>query len=280
LARRGIEKTVKQKESPMPQLKDAQKIVIKVGTSSLTHATGKVNIRMVARLSAVLSDLRNAGREVVLVSSGALSVGVGKLGLHKRPKDTPARQAAAAVGQCELMFLYDKYFSECGHKVGQLLLTLDDFSHAQRRANLLNTFTQLFKLGAIPVVNENDSVSTEEIEGLHLGDNDNLSAMVAQLIGADALIFLTDTDGLYTANPAEDETARLVPVVPRVTEEILALGGASGSNRGTGGMLTKLQAAKRATEAGIDAVFMNGANPENLYQLMDGRQVGTWFKAQ
>ena len=264
----------------MPQLKDAQKIVVKVGTSSLTHATGKVNIRMVARLAAVLSDLRNAGREIALVSSGALSVGVGKLGLPARPKDTPARQAAAAVGQCELMFLYDKYFGECGNKVGQLLLTLDDFSHAQRRENLLNTFTQLFKLGAIPVINENDSVSTEEIEGLYFGDNDNLSAMVARLIGADALIFLTDTDGLHTANPAEDDAAVLMPVVHRVTDEILALGGKSGSSRGTGGMRTKLLAAQLATEAGIDAVFMNGANPENLYQLMDGRQVGTWFKAQ
>ncbi|MCL2300683.1 MAG: glutamate 5-kinase [Firmicutes bacterium] len=263
----------------MNAVKDAQRIVVKVGTSSLTHSTGKVNIRMVARLSAVLSDLRNAGREVVLVSSGALSVGVGKLGLPARPRDTPARQAAAAVGQCELMFLYDKYFGECGNKVGQLLLTLDDFSHAQRRENLLNTFTQLLELGAVPVVNENDSVSTEEIEGLHLGDNDNLSAMVARLIGADALVFLTDTDGLYTANPAEDENAQLLAVVPRVTDEILALGGASGSNRGTGGMLTKLRAAKLATEAGIDVVILNGGAPENLYQLMDGRQIGTWFRA-
>ena len=264
----------------MITVKDAQRIVVKVGTSALTHATGKVNLRMVSRMAAVLSDLHNAGREVALVSSGALSVGVGKLGLPERPKDTPARQAAAAVGQCELMFLYDKYFGECGNKVGQLLLTLDDFSHAQRRENLLNTFTQLFKLEAIPVINENDSVSTEEIEGLHLGDNDNLSAMVARLIAADALIFLTDTDGLYTANPAEDDTAVLMPVVPRVTDDILALGGTSGSNRGTGGMLTKLQAARLATEAGIDAVIMNGANPENLYQLMDGRQIGTWFKRQ
>ena len=264
----------------MPQLKDAQKIVVKVGTSSLTHATGKVNIRMVSRLAAVLSDLHNAGREIALVSSGALSVGVGKLGLPARPKDTPARQAAAAVGQCELMFLYDKYFGECGNKVGQLLLTMDDFNHGQRRENLLNTFTRLLDLGAIPVVNENDSVSTEEIEGMHLGDNDNLSAMVARLIAADALIFLTDTDGFYTANPAEDENAVLVPVVPRVTGEILALGGKSGSNRGTGGMYTKLQAAKLATEAGIDAVIINGNLPENLYQLMDGRQVGTWFKRQ
>ena len=264
----------------MPAIKDARRIVVKVGTSSLTHATGKANIRMVSRLAAVLSDLRNAGREVALVSSGALSVGVGKLGLHKRPKDTPARQAAAAVGQCELIFLYDKYFGECGNQVGQLLLTLDDFSHAQRRENLLNTFAQLFRLGAIPVVNENDSVSTEEIEGLYFGDNDNLSAMVARLIGADLLIFLSDQDGLYTANPSEDESAVLMPVVPRVTDEILALGGKSGSNRGTGGMRTKLQAAKTATEAGIDAVILNGGAPENLYQLMDGRQVGTWFKRQ
>ena len=262
----------------MSPLQSARRIVVKVGTSSLTHATGKVNIRMVSRLSAVLSDLRNAGREVVLVTSGALSVGVGKLGLPARPRDTPARQAVAAVGQCELMFLYDKYFGECGNKVGQLLLTLDDFSHPQRRENLLNTFTQLFRLGAVPVINENDSVSTEEIEGLHLGDNDNLSAMVARLIGADTLIFLTDTDGLYTANPAEDDNASLMPVVSRVTDEILALGGKSGSTRGTGGMLTKLRAAQLATEAGIDAVIMNGAVPENLYQLMDGRQIGTWFK--
>jgi len=264
----------------MNSLQSAHKLVVKVGTSSLTHPTGKTSLRMIARLAAVLSDLRNAGREIVLVSSGALAVGVSFLGLPSRPQDTPSRQAAAAVGQCELMFLYDKYFGECGTKVGQLLLTMDDFSVAQRRANLLNTFTKLLELGAIPVVNENDSVSTEEIEGLHLGDNDNLSAMVARLIGADALIFLTDTDGLYTSNPIEDDTAVLMPIVPRVTDEILALGGKSGSSRGTGGMLTKLQAAKLATEAGIDAVIMNGDTPENLYQLMDGRQVGTWFKRQ
>jgi len=263
----------------MNTVKQAQRVVVKVGTSSLTHATGKTNIRMISHLSAVLSDLHNAGREVALVSSGALSVGVSKLGLSARPQDTPSRQAAAAVGQCELMFLYDKYFGECGNKVGQLLLTMDDFNHEQRRANLLNTFTKLFELGAIPVINENDSVSTEEIEGLNFGDNDKLSAMVAKLIGADALIFLTDTDGLYTANPTEDETAQLIPVVAQVTDEVLALGGKSGSNRGTGGMYTKLQAAKLAMEAGIHTVIMNGSTPENLYQLMDGRQIGTWFKS-
>ncbi|MCL2445674.1 MAG: glutamate 5-kinase [Oscillospiraceae bacterium] len=263
----------------MNTIKDAQRIVVKVGTSSLTHATGKVNIRMINRLAAALSDLHNAGREVALVSSGALSVGVSKLGLAERPKDTPTRQAAAAVGQCELMFLYDKYFGECGNKVGQLLLTMDDFAHEQRRENLLNTFDRLFALGAIPVINENDSVSTEEIEGLNFGDNDKLSGMVAQLVSADALIMLTDIDGLYTANPNDDETAQLLPVIARVTDEILALGGDAGSARGTGGMFTKLQAAKLATEAGIDTVIANAA-PENLYALMDGRQIGTWFKRQ
>ncbi|MCL2531971.1 MAG: glutamate 5-kinase [Oscillospiraceae bacterium] len=263
----------------MNTIKEAQRIVVKVGTSSLTHATGKVNIRMINRLAAALSDLHNAGREVALVSSGALSVGVSKLGLAERPKDTPTRQAAAAVGQCELMFMYDKYFGECGNKVGQLLLTMDDFAHEQRRENLLNTFDRLFALGAIPVINENDSVSTEEIEGLNFGDNDKLSAMVAQLVSADALIMLTDTDGLYTANPNEDENAQLIPVVPCVTDEILALGGDAGSARGTGGMFTKLQAAKLATEAGIDTVIANAA-PENLYALMDGRQIGTLFRRQ
>jgi len=263
----------------MNQIKDAKRIVVKVGTSTLTHATGKTNLRIISRLAAVLGDLHNAGREVVLVSSGALAMGVSGLGLRSRPQDTPSRQAAAAVGQCELMFLYDKYFGECGNTVGQLLLTQADFAQDDRRQNLLNTFSKLLELGAIPVINENDSVSTEEIEGI-FGDNDNLSALVAGLIQADALIFFTDTDGLYTANPAADDNARLISVVPKVTDEILALGGASGSSRGTGGMITKLEAAKLATEAGIDAVIMNGAVPEDLYQLMDGRQIGTWFRRQ
>ena len=261
------------------RIQDARRIVVKVGTSTLTHATGKTNLRIVGRLAAVLSDLRNAGREVVLVSSGALAVGVQSLGLRERPRDTPSRQAAAAVGQCELMFLYDKIFGEYGNTVGQLLLTRGDFTHEDRRENLLNTFTKLLELGAIPVVNENDSVSTEEIEGMHFGDNDNLSALVAKLIHADALIFFTDTDGLYTANPSEDDSARRIPVVEKVTKEILALGG-SGGSRGTGGMATKLEAAKVATEAGIDAVILAGASPEDLYQLMDGRQIGTHFRRQ
>ncbi|MDR0531606.1 MAG: glutamate 5-kinase [Oscillospiraceae bacterium] len=264
----------------MNQLKEAKRIVVKVGTSTLTHGTGKTNLRIVGRLAAVLSDLHNSGREVVLVSSGALALGMNKLALRQRPREISQRQAAAAVGQGELMFLYDKYFGEFGITVGQLLLTCGDFTQKTRRQNLLNTFSKLLEMGAVPIVNENDSVSTDELEGLHIGDNDNLSALVARLIGADALIFFTDTDGLYTANPMDDERAMLVPVVPRVTEDILALGGKSRGSRGTGGMITKLEAAKVATEAGIDAVIMNGGMPENLYQLMDGRQVGTWFRRQ
>ncbi|MDR2526140.1 MAG: glutamate 5-kinase [Oscillospiraceae bacterium] len=264
----------------MRSIQEARRIVIKVGTSTLTHAGGKSNLRRMGRLAAVLADLRNAGREVVLVTSGAIGVGVGKLGLRERPKDIPGKQAAAAIGQCELMFLYDKLFGEYGNVVGQLLLTREDVDNPQRRQNLMNTFTQLFAYGAIPIVNENDSVSSEEIEagGSTFGENDALAAIVAKLVGADALVFLTDADGLCTGNPSEDETATLLPVVPEVTEEILALAGPSGTQRGSGGMITKLQAAKAATEAGIDTVILNGTSPENLYQLLDGRQIGTWFK--
>ncbi|MCL2106359.1 MAG: glutamate 5-kinase [Oscillospiraceae bacterium] len=258
----------------MRNIQDAKRVVVKVGTSTLTYENGKTNIRRVSRLAQVLSDLRNGGREVVLVSSGAIGVGVGKLNLSARPEDTQGKQAAAAVGQCELMFLYSKLFGEYGNVVSQLLLTRDDVENEIRRVNLLNTFTRLFSYGAIPIVNENDSVSTYEIE---FSDNDELSAAVARLIRADALILMTDVDGLYTGNPLEDENATILPVVHGVTEEILALAGHSGTRRGTGGMVTKLRAAKAATEAGIDTVIMNGMNPENLYQLMDGRQTGTLF---
>ncbi|MDR2647244.1 MAG: glutamate 5-kinase [Oscillospiraceae bacterium] len=268
----------------MSQVKDAKRIVCKVGTSTLTHHTGKTNLRRVDRLAAVLSDLHNAGKEVVLVSSGAIGVGAGKLGLPDRPRDTPGKQAAAAVGQCELMSLYSKMFGTYGNVVSQLLLTRDDVENQTRRGNLLNTFSKLFAFGAIPIVNENDSVSTEELEAgggeaITFGENDALAAVVAELIGADALIFLTDTDGLFTANPALDEEATLLSVVSCVTEDIMALAGGSGTNRGSGGMITKLRAAKSATQAGIDVVVMNGTVPENLYQLMEGRQIGTHFKA-
>lgn len=257
--------------------KEVKRIVFKVGTSSLTYDTGKINIRRMSALARVLSDLKNAGKEIVLVTSGAIGVGVGKLGLGERPHDTPGRQAAATVGQCELMFLYDKFFGEFGNTVGQLLVTRDDFDDEERRQNLHNTFMKLFEYGAIPVVNENDSVAVEEIV---FGDNDSLSAHVAKLVKADALVILTDIDGLFSSNPREDESARLISSVDRITDEILALAGGSGTSRGTGGMITKLHAGEIATVAGIDTVVMNGSDPEDIYKLLDGRQIGTHFKAQ
>lgn len=257
--------------------KEIKRIVFKVGTSSLTYDTGKINIRRMSALARVLSDLKNAGKEIVLVTSGAIGVGVGKLGLGERPHDTPGRQAAATVGQCELMFLYDKFFGEFGNTVGQLLVTRDDFEDDERRRNLHNTFMKLFEYGAIPVVNENDSVAVEEIV---FGDNDSLSAHVAKLVEADTLVILTDIDGLFSANPREDESARLISSVDRITDEILALAGGSGTSRGTGGMVTKLHAGEIATVAGIDTVVMNGSDPEDIYKLLDGRQIGTHFKAQ
>lgn len=257
--------------------KEVKRIVFKVGTSSLTYDTGKINIRRMSALARVLSDLKNAGKEIVLVTSGAIGVGVGKLGLGERPHDTPGRQAAATVGQCELMFLYDKFFGEFGNTVGQLLVTRDDFEDDERRRNLHNTFMKLFEYGAIPVVNENDSVAVEEIV---FGDNDSLSAHVAKLVEADTLVILTDIDGLFSSNPREDESARLISSVDRITDEILALAGGSGTSRGTGGMITKLHAGEIATVAGIDTVVMNGSDPEDIYKLLDGRQIGTHFKAQ
>ena len=257
--------------------KDVKRMVVKVGTSTLTYDTGKINLRRMSKLAQVLSDLKNAGMEIVLVTSGAIGVGVGKLGLKERPKDTPGRQAAATVGQCELMFLYDKFFGEYGNITGQLLVTKDDFDNEDRHRNLHNSFMKLFECGAIPVVNENDSVAVEEIV---YGDNDSLSAHVAEIVDADALVILTDIDGLFSANPREDENAVLIHSVEEINDDILALAGGSGTSRGTGGMITKLHAAKIATTAGIDTVVMNGSDPEDIYKLIDGRQIGTLFKAE
>ena len=255
----------------MKGIKDAQRIVVKVGTSTLTYDTGKVNLRRMDKLAQVISDLRNSGIEVALVTSAAIAVGVGKLGLPARPKDIPSRQAVATVGQC------DKLFSEYGNTIGQLLITRSDFESDERRANLSNSFEKLFEFGAIPVINENDSIAVEEIV---FGDNDTLSAMVAKLVNADALIILSDIDGLYSGNPREDENAYLIPVVEEISDELMAIADTKGSTRGTGGMVTKLHAAQIATEAGIDTVVMNGAQPEDIYRLLDGRQTGTYFKAK
>ena len=253
-----------------------RRLVVKVGTSTLTYDTGKVNLKGMEKLARTLSDLHNSGMEVILVSSGAISVGSQKLGLPERPRDTKGRQAASAVGQCELMFMYDKLFGEYDNVVGQLLLTRSDVKNEVRRDNLLNTFEQMLAYGAIPVVNENDSVAVEEVV---FGDNDNLSAIVAELIGADLLVLLTDIDGLYTGDPRRDPGAALVPEVYKIDEALRICAGGRGSTRGTGGMITKIEAAELATKAGIPTVILNGDAPEKLYALLDGEDLGTLFHA-
>lgn len=254
------------------------KIVVKVGTSTLTHAAGHLNIRRTEKLCRVLADLKNAGHEVILVSSGAIGMGVGKLGLRKRPDDMPGKQAAAAIGQCELMYIYDKMFSEYSHTVAQILLTAEDVKNEERHQNFTNTITRLLEYNVLPIINENDTISVSEIK---IGDNDQLSAIVATSVQADLLVILTDMDGLYTSDPRKDPSARLIPEVDRVDEAILKLGGSSGTSRGTGGMATKLEAAKMATEAGIDTIIVQGRDPEILYAVLDGTSFrGTRFRAQ
>lgn len=256
------------------QFQDAVRIAVKVGTSTLTHENGTLNIRRIEALVRVLSDLLNENRQVVLVSSGAIGVGVGKLGLEKRPRDVRGKQACAAVGQCELMRIYDLLFGEYGHTVAQVLLTKDILEDAQRKQNVVNTFEELLSLGVIPVVNENDTVSTDEIE---FGDNDTLSAVVARLVDADALIMMTDMDGLFDKNPREHKDAKLIPIVEHITEDTMRLASGTGSSRGTGGMATKLAAASIATQRGIPAAIINGGRPDGLYDLLEGKPVGTLF---
>lgn len=250
------------------------RIVVKVGTSTLAHPNGMQNIRRVELLCKVLSDLKNAGHELVLVSSGAIGMGVGKLSLRERPHDMPTKQAAAAVGQCELMYTYDKLFSEYHHIVAQILLTADDIRSRERRGNFHNTLFRLLELGVLPVINENDTISTDEIQ---IGDNDTLAAEVAVSAGAELLVILSDIDGLYTADPHTDKTAERIPRVAALTPAILASAGQRGSSLGTGGMETKLRAAQIAMDAGIDMVIANGAQPSILYAIVAGEDAGTRF---
>ncbi len=250
------------------------RIVIKVGTSTLAHPTGRLNIRRVEALVKVLSDLKNAGHEVILVSSGAIGMGVGKLNLPGRPADIPTKQAAAAVGQCELMYTYDRLFAQYNHTVAQILLTGEDVDHDDRRANFENTLFRLLELGALPVINENDTVATAEIK---VGDNDTLGAIVAGSVKADLLVLLSDIQGLYTADPRRDPDARLIPTVEEVTPEIEALAGEKGSELAVGGMATKLRAAKLAAAQGCDMVITDGEHPEALYGIVEGKPVGTRF---
>ena len=253
------------------------RIVIKIGTSTLAHATGRLNIQRVEQLCKILSDIKNAGHQVILVSSGAIGMGVGKLGLQQRPKDIPTKQAAAAVGQCELMYFYDKLFSEYHHTVAQLLITGDDVANDTRHTNFRNTLNRLLELDALPIINENDTVATEE---LGIGDNDTLAAIVASSVDAEKLVLLSDIDGLYTADPRSNPNAQLIPDVHVLDEKILALGGGSGTSLGTGGMATKLHAAKICMDAGCDMIITNGTRPESLYAIIDGESVGTLFHGE
>ncbi len=254
------------------------RIVVKVGTFTLAHPTGRLNIQRMEKLCKVLSDLKNMGHEIILVSSGAIAMGFGKLNLSERPKDVPTKQASAAVGQCELMYIYDKLFTEYNHTVAQLLITAPDIEEGGvRKQNFHNTLARLLELGALPVINENDTISTEEFG---IGDNDTLSAIVAVTIQADLLILLSDIDGLFDGDPRKNPDAKLIDTVEKIDEHIISLGGGSGSNLGTGGMATKLRAAQMATAAGCEMVIANGQSPEVLYDVAAGKRVGTRFLAK
>jgi glutamate 5-kinase len=255
-----------------------KRVVVKLGTSTLTHKTGRLNIRRVEKLVKVLADIQNAGNEVILVSSGAIGLGMSKLGLREKPKDTPSKQACAAVGQCELMYMYDKQFSEYSLTVAQFLLTkyilIED-----RRKNVENALERVIGQGVIPVVNENDTVAIDELE-LEVGENDSLAATVASIAKADLLIIMSDIDGLYDKDPHDFHDARLIPEVTEITEDIRKLAGGAGTRLGTGGMITKIKAAEIAVESGIDLIIVNGREPENLYKIFDGIPVGTRFVAK
>lgn len=252
-----------------------KRIVVKVGSSTLTHATGSINIRRVAKMIEVFSDLKNAGREIVFVTSGAQAIGVAKVGMRTKPKEIPQKQACAAIGQCELMHIYDTEFSKYNHTVAQVLLTRDVISNKTRKENVINTFRTLLDMGVVPIINANDTVS---LEALDFDENDTLSAIVASLCEADLLVILTDVDGLYDKNPKLDG-AKLIPVVEHISDEMIASARDKGSEFASGGMLTKLEAATIAKESGIPTVIIKGENPEVLYDLFDNNATCTVFTA-
>ena len=264
------------------RLHDAKRIVVKVGTSTVTYDTGKTNLFRIDKLSRVLSDLVNQGKEVILVTSGAIGVGVGKLKLIEKPKTIREKQAVAAVGQCELMHIYSKFFSEYGNIVGQILLTRDVVEDEYRRNNVINTFETLLEKEIVPIVNENDSVCVKELGGengdnMVFGDNDTLSAIVAKLVKADLLIILSDIDGFYNCDPRKYICSRKIPVVCEITSEIEKCAGGEGTKRGTGGMITKIAAAKGVISEGIDMVLANGQEPGIIMDILNGQDVGTLF---
>ena len=261
---------------------DKKRIVIKVGTSTLCHAGKGLNFKNIDGLARTLTDIKNEGHEVILVTSGAIGAGVSKLGLRDRPDEIREKQAVAAVGQLELMHIYDKLFGEYGATVGQVLFTRDDVDRPTVKQNLCGTFETLLSMGVIPIVNENDSVCIEEIESEHkiFGDNDTLSAVVAALVGADLLVLLSDIEGLYDDDPHKNTEAKLISTVNKIDDSIIALAGGARSSLGTGGMVTKLSAARIAGDSGIDTIITNGARPQNLYLIVHDEEVGTRFSLQ
>ena len=263
----------------MRNISEKKRIVIKLGTSTLAHKTGKLNIRRMTNLVRVISDLHNSGREIIMVSSGAVGLGAGKLGLPEKPKDTKTKQAVAAIGQCELMHVYDDMFAKYSVTVAQILLTKTIINNPNHCDNFKNTVEKLVNMDVIPIVNENDTIAIDELE-LEIGENDSLSALVAELSGADLLLILSDIDALYDDDPRSNPDAKPIPLVEKITPEIEAMAGGAGSSLGTGGMSTKITAAKIATNAGIDMIIMNGKDPEKLYDLFEDKEIGTLFKAK
>ena len=263
----------------MRNISEKKRIVIKLGTSTIAHKTGKLNIRRMTNLVRVISDLHNSGREIILVSSGAVGLGAGKLGLPEKPKETKMKQAVAAIGQCELMHVYDDMFAKYSVTVAQILLTKTIINNPNHCENFMNTVEKLVNMDVIPIVNENDTIAIDELE-LEIGENDSLSALVAELAKADLLLILSDIDALYDDDPRTNPDAKPIPLVEKITPEIEAMAGGAGSSLGTGGMSTKITAAKIATNAGIDMVIMNGRDPEKLYDLFEDKEIGTLFKAK
>ncbi len=253
------------------------RIVIKIGTSTLTHASGRLNLRLFGELCRVISDIKGDDNQVIIVSSGAIAMGVGKLSLSGKPEDIPTKQAAAAVGQCELMYNYDKFFGEYDHTVAQILITAEDIDDEKRRKHFSDTMERLLEMGVLPIINENDTVATDEMT---VGDNDTLSAVIAVNVKADLLVLLSDIDGLFSADPHKDGAAKLIPVVEKVDGEVMKIAGGAGSALGTGGMHTKVCAAKTCMQNGVDMIIVNGSRPEVLYDVMDGKPCGTLFKGK
>ncbi|MCF8890131.1 glutamate 5-kinase [Priestia megaterium] len=263
------------------ELQNSKRIVVKVGTSTLTYDNGDINLARIEKLARVLSDLMNAGKEVVLVTSGAVQVGVKKLKLKEKPTSIREKQAAASVGQCELMHIYSKFFGEYSHIVGQVLLTKDVIEDEHVRNNVVNTFEKLIEDKVIPIVNENDTVAIDEIENIvRFGDNDNLSAIVSVLIHADLLVILSDIDGFFDSDPTKNPNSKLMKVIDGITPELENFAGDSGTDVGTGGMVTKLTAAKTATSAGVSLILANGKEPNILRDIIEGQEIGTLFLKQ